>query len=401
MNELTTAVSLEEWVAKVGTWKTATRELVRLWLVNELGCQKELANHLGLSDRAIRKHVAKLRDDGELPQVAETDGRAKGQKKEPSSYSVEQRSAPAPIAAYPSAVVPPLEHDEEPPPLPTAEELMARVLNLEAENASLRALLEAQPADEEGSVRIHNPSGESFDRIETLIEDIEDIHRELFEGGLSEGQWQDLLQQYHSLQYFADIRWQNRRRELEQRREKFDGILEDAKARFDGAVIDGAVSSMGTADQRGIDADWAEASALLNGLEKFSKKYFDPQKGLSERRYEELWSRCDGLAYFAHMRFADQRKEDAQVARQITNHVLASEGLQPVADAVIDGAVTSIGTADDRRADEDFAEVTGIIDRINEIQEGIQPGTWSDHQWLNLTELYCTMHSIAEGYSRN
>lgn len=156
MNDLKAAVSLEEWVAKVGTWKTATRELVRLWLVNELGCQRELANHLGLSDRAIRKHVAKLREDGELPQVAETDGRKQPLKKEPSSYSVEQRSAPegspegspAPIADYPAAVLPTQEPDDAPLTLPTAEELMTRVLNLEAENASLRALLEAQPAVE-------------------------------------------------------------------------------------------------------------------------------------------------------------------------------------------------------------------------------------------------------------
>ena len=149
-NDLKTAVSLEEWVAKVSTWKTATRELVRLWLINELGCQRELANHLGLSDRAIRKHVAKLREDGELAQVAETDGRAKGQsqKKEPSSYSVEQFSAPVPTAAYPSAVLPTEEPSDAPLTLPTAEELMARVMNLEAENASLRAQLEAQPAVE-------------------------------------------------------------------------------------------------------------------------------------------------------------------------------------------------------------------------------------------------------------
>ena len=149
-NDLKTAVSLEEWVAKVSTWKTATRELVRLWLINELGCQRELANHLGRSDRAIRKHVAKLREDGELAQVAETDGRAKGQsqKKEPSSYSVEQFSAPVPTAAYPSTVLPTEEPSDAPLTLPTAEELMARVMNLEAENASLRAQLEAQPAVE-------------------------------------------------------------------------------------------------------------------------------------------------------------------------------------------------------------------------------------------------------------
>lgn len=143
MQSALTSVSLDQWMEKLSTWKTATRELVRLWLVNELGCQRDLANHLGLSDRAIRKHVAKLREDGDLPPLDASDGRGRNhsQKQELSSYS-----SPVPIASYPSAVMPEEEEEEEEEAtlnLPTAAELMARVLNLEAENASLREQLEA------------------------------------------------------------------------------------------------------------------------------------------------------------------------------------------------------------------------------------------------------------------
>ena len=73
-----------------------------------------------------------------------------------------------------------------------------------------------------------NDASDKFDRIEQLIGDIEDIHRELFEGGLSEGQWQDLSQQYGALQYFADIRWQRRRMEMERRRGEFNRLLDEA-----------------------------------------------------------------------------------------------------------------------------------------------------------------------------
>ena len=65
----------------------------------------------------------------------------------------------------------------------------------------------------------------------------------------------------------------------------------------------------------------------------------------------------------------------------------------------------SMDTTNNGRADEEYDEVLELIDRIKTISSRHyrpnQPGTWSEHQWLNLTELYCTMHSIAEGYSRD
>ena len=63
-----------------------------------------------------------------------------------------------------------------------------------------------------------------------------------------------------------------------------------------------------------------------------------------------------------------------------------------------------LDTANIGRADEEYDEVLELIDRIKTISSRHyrpnQPGTWTEHQWLNLTELYFTMHSIAEGYSR-
>ncbi len=68
------------------------------------------------------------------------------------------------------------------------------------------------------------------------------------------------------------------------------------------------------------------------------------------------------------------------------------------------GAVP-MDTTNDGRADEEYDEVLELIDRIKAISSRHyrpnQPGTWTEHQWLNLTELYFTMHSIAEGYSRD
>ncbi len=90
----------------------------------------------------------------------------------------------------------------------------------------------------------------------------------------------------------------------------------------DGEEREATVSIMDTPEQQQIDADWRDACEHLAALEQFTRKYFDPAQGLSERRYEELWTRCDGIAYFAHMRFANQRKEDERCARQITKLVL-------------------------------------------------------------------------------
>ena len=145
MNPLqtTTTITLNEWMEQLATWKTRTRDLVRLWLLNDLGCQRELANHLGLSDRAIRKQVAKLREDGDLPPLDASDGRARSR---PQKQALSSYSSPVPKSSYPSAIKPEteaLEEEEEGLNLPTAEELMARVLNLEAENASLREQLKA------------------------------------------------------------------------------------------------------------------------------------------------------------------------------------------------------------------------------------------------------------------
>ena len=93
----------------------------------------------------------------------------------------------------------------------------------------------------------------------------------------------------------------------------------------DGEEQEATVSIMATPEQQQIDADWRDACEHLAALEQFTHKYFDPAQGLSERRYEELWTRCDGIAYFAHMRFANQRKEDERCARQITKLVIGDE----------------------------------------------------------------------------
>jgi hypothetical protein len=59
-------ITLDQWLARAGTWKKATKELVLLWFENELGTQKQLANHLSLTPGAITKQKAKLIESGQL-----------------------------------------------------------------------------------------------------------------------------------------------------------------------------------------------------------------------------------------------------------------------------------------------------------------------------------------------
>ena len=65
----TPAITLDQWLERAGTWKKATKELVILWFDNNLGTQKQLADHLCLTPQAISKQKAKLITSGELNAV--------------------------------------------------------------------------------------------------------------------------------------------------------------------------------------------------------------------------------------------------------------------------------------------------------------------------------------------
>ena len=77
MNE--TIVTLEQWQSHRDRWQLAAEELIRLWYINKLGTQAELAKQMGYSTRTIKRFISKLRDAGQLEPLAETDGRKKGQ----------------------------------------------------------------------------------------------------------------------------------------------------------------------------------------------------------------------------------------------------------------------------------------------------------------------------------
>ena len=62
----TTTITLQEWIDSAVKHRKGTRELVRLWMVNEFGCQKECANHLGVDKSTISRHVKALVKAGEL-----------------------------------------------------------------------------------------------------------------------------------------------------------------------------------------------------------------------------------------------------------------------------------------------------------------------------------------------
>lgn len=65
----TPTITLDQWLERAGTWKKATKELVLLWFENNLGTQKQLADHLCLTPQAISKQKAKLITSGELNAV--------------------------------------------------------------------------------------------------------------------------------------------------------------------------------------------------------------------------------------------------------------------------------------------------------------------------------------------
>ena len=58
--KICSSITLQDWLIRANQIKTATKELVRLWMVNDLGCQKELANHLGV-DTGAPSHVTSKR----------------------------------------------------------------------------------------------------------------------------------------------------------------------------------------------------------------------------------------------------------------------------------------------------------------------------------------------------
>ena len=72
-------ITLSEWQSQRDRWQLAAEELIRLWYINKLGTQAELAKQMGYSTRTIKRFISKLRDAGELEPLAENDGRKKGQ----------------------------------------------------------------------------------------------------------------------------------------------------------------------------------------------------------------------------------------------------------------------------------------------------------------------------------
>jgi len=89
---VTSTITLEQWLARAGTWKKATKELVILWFDNELGTQRQLANHLCLTPQAISEQKSKLIASGELAGVsmAKTKPKKKIQKMDPAVENSDQ-----------------------------------------------------------------------------------------------------------------------------------------------------------------------------------------------------------------------------------------------------------------------------------------------------------------------
>ena len=73
------SITLTEWQSQRDRWQLAAEELIRLWCINKLGTQAELAKQMGYSTRTIRRFITKLRDAGQLEPVPESDARKKGQ----------------------------------------------------------------------------------------------------------------------------------------------------------------------------------------------------------------------------------------------------------------------------------------------------------------------------------
>lgn len=67
----TDTITFEDWLARLDSWRVETRELVRLWYVNDFGSQRELAKHLDISKGTVSYHVKALRSIGQLPESEE------------------------------------------------------------------------------------------------------------------------------------------------------------------------------------------------------------------------------------------------------------------------------------------------------------------------------------------
>ena len=135
--ELTT-ITLEEWLKRAEHVRTATKELVRLWMVNDLGCQKELANHLGVDKSTISRHVKALVKEGKLEPSDSNQGKRNDLKRScRSQLAVENAEVAVPNS--PAAAIPYAQPIDD-----QLDEARQRVKELEAELEQAREASETQ-----------------------------------------------------------------------------------------------------------------------------------------------------------------------------------------------------------------------------------------------------------------
>ena len=92
--------------------------------------------------------------------------------------------------------------------------------------------------DEERNVRLESmgtkqdrSANEDWQQFQHHLESLRELHRRNFRpdsSGLTESQWSDLAGEYEELKYFADLRWQRLREELEQGRREFNEFTDHA-----------------------------------------------------------------------------------------------------------------------------------------------------------------------------
>ena len=83
----TDQITFEDWLARLDSWRVETRELVRLWFVNDFGSQRELAKHLDISKGTVSYHVKALRSIGQLPESEEPEWAKTAQPVENSTHT--------------------------------------------------------------------------------------------------------------------------------------------------------------------------------------------------------------------------------------------------------------------------------------------------------------------------
>ena len=190
-----TTITLEEWLKRAQHVRTATKELVRLWMANDLGCQKELANHLAVDKSTVSRHVKALVKEGKLEPSDSNQGKRNDLQRsctaQPPVENVEVAIPHSPAAAIPYAQ--PIEDQ--------LDEARQRIKELEAELEQAREANKKLTVAKEKEAR---PEGETdpsrdYERCLEYVDAIIILTKKYFKEGWQQQWWSNISGELSSI----------------------------------------------------------------------------------------------------------------------------------------------------------------------------------------------------------